>query len=220
MRNAKRNTQLMLMSLKILVQWWCRAATGHGPRWHALMAQGQVQGQEPRSHLQRSGSHKQPNYETHGQQHGLQDTPPPHTLCCKLWWQDSSRRPERDLLWSRVWMCTGTGDQELRGTAFCPGVSKAFSPKSETSAIKKSNLKETEKSTEKKLWVFALINIFRETRHSTAAIKQEQIAGGFSGGSVVKNLPVNAGDKGSITSPGKSHMPWDSPCIPAGECVP
>ena len=50
-------------------------------------------------------------------------------------------------------------------------------------------------------------------------MKQEWIAGGFPGGSVVKNLPVNAGDKGSITSPGKPHMPWDSPWITTGERV-
>ena len=28
----------------------------------------------------------------------------------------------------------------------------------------------------------------------------------FSGGPVVKNLPANAGDMGSISSPGRSHM--------------
>ena len=30
---------------------------------------------------------------------------------------------------------------------------------------------------------------------------------GFPGGPVVKNLPVNAGDTGSIPAPGRSHMP-------------
>ena len=29
---------------------------------------------------------------------------------------------------------------------------------------------------------------------------------GFLGGSVVKNLPANAGDKGSSPGPGRSHM--------------
>ena len=29
----------------------------------------------------------------------------------------------------------------------------------------------------------------------------------FPGGSVVKNLPANAGDTGSIPGPGRSHMP-------------
>ena len=29
----------------------------------------------------------------------------------------------------------------------------------------------------------------------------------FPGGPVVKNLPVNAGDTGSIPGPGRSHMP-------------
>ena len=30
---------------------------------------------------------------------------------------------------------------------------------------------------------------------------------GFPGGSVVKNLPANAGDTGSIPGPRRSHMP-------------
>ena len=30
---------------------------------------------------------------------------------------------------------------------------------------------------------------------------------GFPGGSVVKNLPANAGDTGSISDRGRSHMP-------------
>ena len=30
---------------------------------------------------------------------------------------------------------------------------------------------------------------------------------GFPGGAVVKNLPADAGDKGSIPGPGRSHMP-------------
>ena len=30
---------------------------------------------------------------------------------------------------------------------------------------------------------------------------------GFPGGSVVKNLPANAGDMGSSPGPGRSHMP-------------
>ena len=30
---------------------------------------------------------------------------------------------------------------------------------------------------------------------------------GFPGGAVVKNLPANAGDKGSGPGPGRSHVP-------------
>ena len=30
---------------------------------------------------------------------------------------------------------------------------------------------------------------------------------GFPGGAVVKNLPANAGDTGSSSGPGRSHMP-------------
>ena len=32
-------------------------------------------------------------------------------------------------------------------------------------------------------------------------------SGGFPDGSVVKNLPSNAGNMGSIPDPGRSHMP-------------
>ena len=32
----------------------------------------------------------------------------------------------------------------------------------------------------------------------------------FPGGAVVKNLPANAGDAGSIPGPGRSHMPWSN----------
>ena len=31
---------------------------------------------------------------------------------------------------------------------------------------------------------------------------------GFPGGTVVKNLPANAGDMGLISGPGRSHMLW------------
>ena len=30
------------------------------------------------------------------------------------------------------------------------------------------------------------------------------------GGTVVKNLPANAGDVGWIPGPGRSHMPWSN----------
>ena len=30
----------------------------------------------------------------------------------------------------------------------------------------------------------------------------------FPGGPVVKNLPANAGDTGSVPDPGRYHMPW------------
>ena len=32
----------------------------------------------------------------------------------------------------------------------------------------------------------------------------------FLGGAVVKKLPANAGDMGSIPVPGRSHMPWSN----------
>ena len=32
----------------------------------------------------------------------------------------------------------------------------------------------------------------------------------FPGGTVIKNLPANAGDTGSIPRPGRSHVPWSN----------
>ena len=34
--------------------------------------------------------------------------------------------------------------------------------------------------------------------------------GSFPGGTMVKNLPANAGDTGSSPGPGRSHMPWSN----------
>ena len=36
--------------------------------------------------------------------------------------------------------------------------------------------------------------------------KRKLECGGFPGGSVVKNLPANAGDTGSVPDPGRSHI--------------
>ena len=38
-------------------------------------------------------------------------------------------------------------------------------------------------------------------------IKTKKVTLGFFGGAVVKNLPANAGDTGSSSGPGRSHMP-------------
>ena len=40
--------------------------------------------------------------------------------------------------------------------------------------------------------------------------KSEITLGGFPGGTVVENLPTNAGDTGSSPGPGRSHMPWSN----------
>ena len=36
----------------------------------------------------------------------------------------------------------------------------------------------------------------------------EKLKGGFPGGSVIKNLPANAGDTGLSPDLGRLHMPW------------
>ena len=38
-------------------------------------------------------------------------------------------------------------------------------------------------------------------------IHEKESYGDFPGGTVVKNLPANAGDTGSSPGPGRSHMP-------------
>ena len=43
---------------------------------------------------------------------------------------------------------------------------------------------------------------------SAASYRKEER--GFSGGSVVRNPPANAGDVGVIPDPGRSHMLWSN----------
>ena len=38
----------------------------------------------------------------------------------------------------------------------------------------------------------------------------QEISNGFPGGSVVRNLPANAGDTGLIPVPGRSHILWSN----------
>ena len=41
-------------------------------------------------------------------------------------------------------------------------------------------------------------------------IRVKVVLRGFPGDPVVKNPPANAGDTGSISGPGRSHMPWSN----------
>ena len=38
----------------------------------------------------------------------------------------------------------------------------------------------------------------------------QEVLGGSPGGSVVKTLPANAGERGSVSDPGWPHMPWSN----------
>ena len=49
-------------------------------------------------------------------------------------------------------------------------------------------------------------NCLKNLAHSSGA-KIIQISGGFPGGTVVENLPANAGGTGSSPGLGRSHMP-------------
>ena len=49
------------------------------------------------------------------------------------------------------------------------------------------------------------LEVFNRNLESIKNDKQD-----FPGGSVVKNLPANAGDTGSIPGLGRSHMPWSN----------
>ena len=46
-----------------------------------------------------------------------------------------------------------------------------------------------------------------ETSRKGNTMTIESRSGDFPGGTVVKNLPANAGDTGSSPGPGRSHMP-------------
>ena len=49
--------------------------------------------------------------------------------------------------------------------------------------------------------------------------KEEYFCVDFPGAPVVKNLPANAGDMGSIPGPGRSHMLWDDWAHPPATCT-
>ena len=44
----------------------------------------------------------------------------------------------------------------------------------------------------------------------TTWIKSREYQGNFPGGAVVKSLPANSGDMGSIPGPGRSHILWSN----------
>ena len=47
-------------------------------------------------------------------------------------------------------------------------------------------------------------------KKQTHRYKEQTSGWDFPGGAVVKNLPANAGDMGSIPGPGRSRMPWSN----------
>ena len=49
---------------------------------------------------------------------------------------------------------------------------------------------------------------FLTAAHISSRLLKTRYLEGFPCGSVVKNLPANAGDAGSIPDLGKPHMPW------------
>ena len=65
------------------------------------------------------------------------------------------------------------------------------------------------RSTEKRSGNKFSWNILEKT-HFLEVVIEELFAGDFPGGAVVKNLPANAGDTGSIPGPGRSHMLWSN----------
>ena len=56
----------------------------------------------------------------------------------------------------------------------------------------------------------AFINFVTLRCNQVRSCFEKCITGDFPGGAVVKNLPANAGDTGSIPGPGRSHMPWSN----------
>ena len=49
--------------------------------------------------------------------------------------------------------------------------------------------------------------MWTDGHHKSQRFAETDTVGDFPGGLVVKNLPANAGDMGSIPGPGRSHMP-------------
>ena len=69
---------------------------------------------------------------------------------------------------------------------------------------------------DREVWHAAVHGVKKNLKtHKTITYLSRQFAfnnciPGFPVGSVVKNLPANAGDTGSILDPGRSHMPWSN----------
>ena len=57
------------------------------------------------------------------------------------------------------------------------------------------------------VWMY--LNYYHRS-HSNMGWWQQCLVGDFPGRPVVKNLPANVGDMGSIPGPGRSHMPWSN----------
>ena len=53
-------------------------------------------------------------------------------------------------------------------------------------------------------------HLYFEDHWSKTLLLKMSWDGDFPGGTVVKNLPANAGDTGSSPGPGRSHMPWSN----------
>ena len=54
------------------------------------------------------------------------------------------------------------------------------------------------------------IHVYRKNYKEKRKKDEKQVSGGFPGGTVVKNLPANAGDTGSSPGMGRSHIPRSS----------
>ena len=59
-------------------------------------------------------------------------------------------------------------------------------------------------------WIWVEAGRQRRELEDARGLGHENHQQGFPGSSVVKNLPANAGDTGSIPGPGRYHMLWSS----------
>ena len=55
-----------------------------------------------------------------------------------------------------------------------------------------------------------LMHLNNDKNNNNKQPNQKMSGGGFPGGTVVENLPANAGDMGSSPGLGGSHMPWSN----------
>ena len=74
--------------------------------------------------------------------------------------------------------------------------------------VKKSRIRKLKKK--KKNQEVLKTKKFLTTTTTTTNFCQKMVVLDFPGGPVVKNLPANAGDAGSLPGLGRSHMPWSN----------
>ena len=67
-----------------------------------------------------------------------------------------------------------------------------------------------ENPVDKGAWWAAVHGVTKSRTRLKQFSSSSSSSGGFLRGPVVKNLPCNTKDNGSVSGPGRSHMPWSN----------